>query len=207
MTGRPKSGHDNRAAILRRLDPPPVWLCLLAIGGMLALQSLALLALGHPAICTCGTVKLWHGVVASSENSQHIADWYTYSHVIHGFALYFLLWLLAPGMSFGLRLTIAVGIEVAWEVAENMPAIMERYRQSALARGYFGDSAINSVADTLAAAVGVVLARKLPVWLIVASVIAMELFALYWIRDNLVLNVVQLIHPFEAISLWQEGGH
>lgn len=206
MTGRRTSSAADQTAAIGWFDPLPVWLCLLAIGGLVGLQSIALLALGHPPICTCGTVKLWHGVVASSETSQHIFDWYTYSHVIHGFAFYFLLWLLAPSMSFGLRLTIAVGIEVAWEVAENMPAIMERYRQSALARGYFGDSVINSLADTLAAAFGVIVARILPVWLIVAAAAAMELFASYSIRDNLMLNVIQLIHPFEAIARWQEGG-
>jgi hypothetical protein len=149
---------------------------------------------------------LWHGSPSGPETSQHVADWYTYTHIIHGFGLYLLLWLLAPRASFGLRLALAIGLEAGWEVIENTPFVMDRYRDLALAHGYFGDSVINSVADTLAAAFGFVLARLLPVWSIVAIAIAMELFAGYMIHDNLTLNIIQLVYPSEAISRWQAGG-
>jgi hypothetical protein len=172
---------------------------------IVALQALVLIAMGQPPICNCGTVKLWHGLVSSAENSQHVADWYTYSHVIHGFAFYFLLWLIAPRMSVGARFLLAIGIEASWEVFENTPFIINRYRQSALALGYTGDSVINSVFDSLAAALGFLLARFLPVWTIVVSAIAMELFAGYMIRDNLVLNILQLLFASKAISAWQAG--
>jgi hypothetical protein len=178
---------------------------LIAIG-FVAAQALVLLAMGLPAICRCGYVALWHGNPADSETSQHLTDWYTYTHLIHGFGLYLLLWLIAPRMSFGLRLALAIGLESAWEIVENTPSVMEHYRDSALARGYFGDSVINSVADTLAAAAGFVLARQLPVWSIVALTIGMEAFAGYMIRDGLALNIIQLIFSNGAISRWQTGG-
>jgi hypothetical protein len=174
--------------------------------GLIALQAAALLAMDHPAICTCGRIDLWHGNPSGPETSQHLTDWYTYTHVVHGFGFYLLLWLIAPRMPFLWRLVIAIGLEAGWEVIENTPFIMDRYRQSALARGYFGDSVINSVVDTLAAVVGFVLARILPVWLSVALVVGLELFAAHMIRDNLILNIIQLIHPSEVISRWQTGG-
>ena len=105
-----------------------------------------------------------------------------------------------------MRLVIAIGLEVSWEIIENTPLVMERYRQSALAAGYFGDSVINSISDTLAATVGFFLARLLPVWSSITLVIAMELFVGTMIRDNLTLNVIQLIHPTAAVSKWQTGG-
>jgi hypothetical protein len=174
--------------------------------GLIAIQVLTLFALGHPPICTCGYVKLWQVDVLSAENSQHLTDWYTFSHIIHGFGFYLLLWLIAPRTPVGLRFTMAVGIEVGWEILENTPLIMDRYRESALAQGYFGDSIINSVSDVLAMSFGFFLARKLPVWLIIALALAMELFVGYMIRDNLTLNVIQLIRPNAALSRWQAGG-
>src|SRR5215510_4279175 len=174
--------------------------------GIIALQASALVAMGHPLICTCGEVKLWHGIVFSAENSQHLTDWYTFSHIIHGFGFYLLLWLIAPRLPFGVRLVIAIGLEASWEIIENTPMVMERYRQSALAEGYFGDSVVNSLSDTLAATTGFLLARLLPVWLSAVLLIAMELFVAAMIRDNLTLNIIQLIHPSAAISKWQTGG-
>jgi hypothetical protein len=162
--------------------------------------------MGHPSICECGRVDLWHGNPSGPETSQHLTDWYSYTHVLHGLAFYLLLWLIAPNMPIGQRFALAIGIEAAWEVIENTPLIMERYRQSALARGYFGDSVVNSIADTFAAAVGFVLARTLPVWTSVALVIAGELFLAYMIRDNLLLNILQLLYPNEWLSRWQAGG-
>jgi hypothetical protein len=183
----------------------PAWAPPVAIVMIVASQVLALAALGQPSWCECGYVKLWHGFVLSPENSQHLTDWYTFSHVIHGSGFYLLLWLVAPGMPFGLRLAIALGLEAAWEVFENTPFVIDRYRQSALAQGYFGDSVINSVVDTLAAGVGMVLARTLPIWTTLALVVSLELFVGAMIRDNLILNIVQLIYPNDFVSRWQSG--
>jgi hypothetical protein len=183
---------------------PPGVLLLMA-GGLVVLQALVLLALGQPLICTCGTIKLWTGVVSGPENSQQLTDWYTYTHIVHGFVLYFLLWLIAPRMPIALRVVLAVGLEASWEVIENTPFIIDRYRQSALAQGYVGDSVVNSVVDTLAGVFGFVLARMLPVWSTVVLMVAMELFVGFMIHDNLTLNIIQLIHPSAAISHWQAG--
>lgn len=183
----------------------PAWAPAAAIAIILTSQIVALAALGQPTWCECGYVKLWHGVVMSSENSQHLTDWYTFSHVIHGSAFYLLLWLIVPGIPFGMRLAIAFGLEAAWEVFENTPFVIDRYRQSALAQGYFGDSVINSVVDSLAAGVGVILARTLPILGTVALLISFELFVGAAIRDNLVLNIVQLIYPSDLVSRWQSG--
>jgi len=179
--------------------------CLLVGAALIAVQALVLFAMGQPLICTCGYVRLWGGITSGPEMSQQLTDWYTYSHVIHGFAFYFLLWLIAPRAPVALRFALVLAFEVGWEIVENTPFIIDRYRQLALAQGYFGDSIINSVGDTMAAAFGFLLARTLPVWGTVALAVFVELFLAYMIHDNLTLNIIQLIHPTEAISHWQAG--
>jgi hypothetical protein len=174
--------------------------------GVIALQAVILLTMGLPLICACGNIDFWHGNPSGPETSQHLTDWYTYTHVIHGFGFYLLLWLIMPKASFGLRLALAIGLEAGWEIVENTPFVMDRYRQSALARGYMGDSVINSVFDTLATIVGFVFARIAPLWASIAVVILIELILGYMIRDGLTLNVIQLIWPSETISTWQTGG-
>jgi hypothetical protein len=181
-----------------------VWLAIAL--AVLAAAAAALVLMGRTPICRCGYVKVWHGVVFSSENSQHISDWYTFSHIIHGFAFYGLLWLAARRLPVGARLVLAVTMESAWEIFENTDFVINRYREATISLDYYGDSVLNSVCDILAMCAGFEAARKLPVLSVVALTAVMELAVLWWIRDNLTLNIVMLIYPLDSIRIWQGGG-
>ena len=172
---------------------------------ILAVQILAERALGRIWICECGMIKLWEGGVNTSGNSQHLADWYTPSHIIHGFLFYWFSWLLVRRWPVGLRLGLATAIEAGWEVLENSPTVIERYRTATMALNYFGDSILNSAMDTIWMAVGFLAALRLPVWLTVSVAIVFELLTTYVIRDNLTLNVIMLVWPVDAIRGWQGG--
>jgi hypothetical protein len=208
------AGRRSRRA---RKSRPRVRSLLPGVAGIaLALMVVAALAVtelamgSHP-ICTCGEVKLWWGVVNSSQNSQHIADWYSFSHVIHGLLFYagahllWRRWKVLGGRPAIWALPIAVVFEAFWELLENSPLIIERYRAVTISYGYAGDSVVNSLSDVGFMALGFLAAARLPAWLSVTLAIGFELFTLAIIRDNLTLNVLMLVWPIDAIRVWQSG--
>jgi hypothetical protein len=185
------------------------WLAALAL---VVVAVAVLFAMDRPPICTCGEVKLWHGIVQSSGNSQHLSDWYSPSHFTHGLIMYFLAWLLwRKWQLFGGKparwaLPIAVVVEAAWEIAENTPMVIDRYRAVTVSFGYSGDSIVNSAADIGWMIVGFVLAARIPAWISIVVALFLELLTLWIIRDNLTLNVIMLFWPVEAIRQWQALG-
>lgn len=161
--------------------------------------------MGRVAICTCGVIRLWVGSVKSSENSQQLADWYSFSHVIHGFILYAVFRAVSRRTwPIALCFVLAVFAEATWEVVENSPFVINRYRQT-MSQDYAGDSILNSMSDILFCVIGFWLARSLPVWVTLTLIVVMEVGVALIIRDNLTLNVIMLIHPFQSIKRWQQG--
>jgi len=174
---------------------------------ILALQALALHLMGRLAICSCGYVKLWEGDPFGPGNSQHLTDWYSFSHLLHGFWLYFLLWLILKHRPIAARLSLAVVLEAAWEILENSPFIIERYRASTISVSYYGDTIVNSLSDTLTAMVGFLFAAWLPPLVTILAAIAIETGMAFAIRDNLALNIVMLVHEVPWLKAWQAAGH
>jgi hypothetical protein len=179
--------------------PKPLFILLT----VLALSVAILLAMGRPPICTCGTVELW-GRVGPTQ-SQMLADWYSPSHIVHGFLFYAILHLLFGKTAFERRFTAALILEAAWEIVENTPMVIDRYREATIALGYTGDSIINSASDIAMMAIGFLAARRLPIWVSIAAVVVLEIVPLIAIRDNLTLNVWMLLAPSDAIRVWQAG--
>ena len=162
-----------------------------------------LLAMGRPPVCTCGQIALW-GPVGPTQ-SQMLGDWYSFSHVVHGLLFYAGLWLVARRWPVERRFLVALAIEAGWEVLENTPMVIDRYREATAALGYAGDSVINSLSDVAMMGIGFLAARKLPLWASLALLVALELVPLLAIRDNLTLNIWMLLAPDPSVLAWQAG--
>ena len=182
----------------------------LIAAALLGLQILGLHAFGQPFFAASGRILLWVNDPFSADTSQQLADWYSFSHIIHGFILFGLLKLVAPRLSFGTRLLIAMSVEIGWEFTENSPAVIQHYRQQALAAGYVGDSILNSLSDTLMMCAGFLFASRVRGLYVVVLALGLEIFTLAAIRDNLTLNVINLAAPADwapirALHDWQAG--
>jgi len=155
----------------------------------------------HP-FCTCGHIALWHGPI-DAETSQQILDWYSPSHLIHGLLFYAIGFLLLRRLPVTVRFLIALAVECGWEMIENSPLIIDRYRTATAALGYSGDSILNSMSDIACMSIGFLIARRLPWPASLLLAVGLELLTLAIIRDNLTLNVLMLVHPIAAIRAWQ----
>jgi len=200
MDDKPLIQVDSR----QRTMTSPVFVASAALG-ILVIAAMVEHFMGRVLFCKCGHIRLW-GAMNSPELSQQVADWYSFSHIIHGMVLYGLLHLAGRGKwSVGKCFLLMMAIEASWEMLENSPIIINRYRHSTMSLDYYGDSILNSMSDILFAALGFGLAAYLPVWVVVVLIVLMEVGVGYAIRDNLTLNIIMLIHPFQAIKHWQMG--
>jgi len=173
---------------------------------ILFIATALLLAMGRNPICTCGAIDLWVGQRDSAKTSQMLADWYSLSHIVHGLLFYAMLWLVARRWPVDWRFIAALLVEATWEVIENTPFVIGRYRETTAALGYNGDSVINSLSDILMLCLGFLLARKLPLWAAIALLVLLEAIPLFVIRDNLALNIWNLLAPNPAVAAWQARG-
>lgn len=191
--------------LTRDTRSPPYAHLVIGVGIVLATVAILLL-MGRSLICTCGEVKLWVSDIASADNSQQIADWYSLTHIVHGLAFFAVLAVVAGRLQLRTRALIALALAAAWEIGENTDAVIKSYREETLALGYVGDSVLNTVTDLGFVMLGFYLAYRLPVWASVALLLGLELGMLLVIRDNVTLNILMLLHPIDAIRDWQMQG-
>ena len=186
----------------------PIWTreSTAAVLGMSAAAAVALDWMGRRLWCRAGGWSPWSWDIWSEHNSQHLLDPYTFTHVLHGLLFYGFLWAVFRGRFPALCVVFALAVEALWEVGENTNTVIEAYRETTISLNYYGDSILNSLADIAAFALGYTAARHVPAWVSVASFVAVELALLLTIRDSLVLNVIMLIAPQDAILAWQTAG-
>jgi hypothetical protein len=197
----------------RRQDEVPApslhgfaWYHLAVVGLILVVTALALSGMGRVWWCKCGEAFLWSAEIASAHNSQHPFDPYSFTHLLHGIALYAIVWLLLGSRATAQsRAMIVVAIEAAWEIFENTSFVIERYREATISLDYYGDSIINSLSDILACIAGIAIAMTAPVWVSIGLFVGVELMLLVWIRDSLLLNIIMLFFPLEGLKSWQMG--
>lgn len=173
-------------------------------GILIGLVAVVMYLMGRNLICDCGFIKFWHSDT-TSQNSQHLFDYYTFSHIIHGFLFYWIIRRFAKKLPPGMQFVVAILIEATWELAENSPFIVNRYQTATAADAYHGDSIVNSVSDIVSMCFGFWFAARNSTWLTVTLLVIMELGTLILIRDNLILNLIMLISPIDAIKNWQTG--
>lgn len=177
---------------------------LVALLALLA-TALALRGQGRLWRCACGYVLLWFGDAWGPGNSQHVFDPYSFTHLLHGFIFCGLLWWLLPRVPLVWRWCLAVVVEACWEILENSEFVIRRYRETTAALGYEGDTVVNSLGDVVMCGLGFALAARLGWRRSLVLFAATEILLLWWIRDGLLLNILMLIYPFDAIRAWQQN--
>lgn len=192
----------------RKRTPPAAqpWIYAVLIVALFAAKALVLWALDRPFLCPCGFARVWHAGISGPENSQHLADWYSPSHLIFGMLFYWLMWKTSRHWPRGWLYVAATVASVGWEVAENLPFMIERFGDTGLGQPYAGDSILNSVGDTVFTLAGFALAMRLPVAATIVLAAALEVAAGLVARDSFLLTLVTFIHPLDAIQRWQAGG-
>ena len=183
------------------------WLVVAACLIIFVFAAFIELKMGRLFLGTDGKFGWWESDIWSNEQSQRFADPYSFSHILHGLLFYLILWLVARKMPLRYRFLMAVILETVWEVLENSPLIINRYRAVTISIGYVGDSVLNSLSDIVMMIVGFLMAVRMRVWTSVALFIFIEVGMLIWVRDNLTLNIIMLIYPITAIKIWQSAGH
>ena len=156
--------------------------------------------------CQVGDLPPWSWQINSAHNSQHLIDAYSFTHILHGVLEFWLIGLVFRKVPLAWRLVLAIFIEASWEVIENSSYVIERYRAATISLDYFGDSIANSLSDITCCALGFSIAYKLEFWRSLALFVATELILIFTIRDSLIINLIMLIHPLDAIRAWQMGG-
>jgi hypothetical protein len=187
------------------MRPSRKWLPWLAVAAAPAAAAVLLRYEGRSWFCDCGRITFWTSEAWGAETSQQLFDPYSLTHLLHGFAFAGLLALAAPRLSVGWRFALAVALESVWEVVENSAFVIRRYREATAALGYTGDTIVNSLGDVVACAAGFLLARRLGWRRTLVAFALVEIVLLVWIRDSLLLNVLMLIRPSNAVRAWQAG--
>jgi Protein of unknown function (DUF2585) len=198
-----KNSNSNRLFVFNSAKDYLPWILIFAA---VALSALQLWRQGRVWWCQVGDYAPWTWQVWSAHNSQHVFDPYTFTHILHGVLFFWIVSLIFGKLPLAWRLLMAISVECAWEVAENTNAVIQRYRETTISLNYFGDSIINSLGDILSFSFGFWLAYKLRLWLSLAFFVVVEIVLLFWIHDSLILNIIMLIYPIEAIKKWQMGG-
>ncbi len=155
--------------------------------------------------CQAGDYSPWSWTVLSRHNSQHILDPYSFTHILHGILEFWLIGLVFTKMPIAWRFVLAIFIESSWEVIENTNYVINRYREATISLDYYGDSIVNSIADIACCATGFAIAYKIRLWWSLAVFVAMEIVLLFWIRDSLLVNILMLVWPVDAVRQWQAG--
>ena len=195
----------NTPAVITRFRGQKYWPAF-AIVASFAATALLLRFEGRLWLCACGSIRAWSGQICSADNSQHFLDPYSFTHVLHGFLFFWLIAWLLSRLKANWQLVLAIAVEAGWEVFENTNFIINRYRSETAALGYNGDTVVNSFGDILCCLIGFIIARRLG-WrrsLVVFAIL--EVVLIVWIKDSLVLEILMLVVPLDAIRTWQMCG-